>query len=230
MPNLKMLTLIALATLFLASGCTPKKDDEKTEKPSPPEAREVFHVFSFDGAMGSRYMMHFTGSGDQAILYTHGETLPMTHQAAASGAKYQGERLMVWIKGDEVLMEVDGQRVGPCKVSGLQSILSTAWLSGTDFWAVGNEPSWNLIMGRDRVVLLTEMGQKKTVFPGLEEMIFDPQKPYGTYVFINDEKHELEIEILEGRCTDTMSGEPFAVSVRLVLDGQEMLGCGTGLF
>jgi len=40
----------------------------------------------------------------------------------------------------------------------------------------------------------------------------------------------MDIEIIEGRCTDKMSGEPFAVSVRVILEGEEMFGCGTGLF
>jgi uncharacterized membrane protein len=226
---LKFINLLTLISLLLVTGCSQQKEEEKAEAAAP-EIRQVFHVFSFDGAMGNRYMMHFNGADSPSTLFTHNETLDLEPQPAASGAKYQGDRIMVWIKGDDVLMEVDGKRVGPCAVSGLQSVLSKAWLSGADFWAVGNEPSWNLIMGRDRVILLTEMGQKSMEFEGLEKGVFDPREPYGVYKFTDDEQQELKIEILAGLCTDVMSGEPFAVSVRLVLDGEEMIGCGTGLF
>lgn len=223
----KILTITILAGFFATMGCGQKDEEENTPPPAP---REIFHVFSFDGTMGNRYMLHFGKDGSQATLYTHNETLILKHQPAASGAKYQGERIMVWIKGDDVLFEVDGKRIGPCVVSGLQSILAKAWLSGMDFWAVGNEPTWNLSMGKDQVILLTEMGQKRMEFEALGKDIPDPRKPYGLYSFTNKEKHELVVEISEGRCTDIMSGEPFAVSVRLVLDGKELLGCGTGLF
>lgn len=222
----KLISSLTLALLVLTSGCGKKQDEQTT----PPETREVFHVFSYDGPMDSRYMVHFDENQPQAILYTHDETLILQHQPAASGAKYQGERIMVWIKGDEVLMEVDGKRVGPCAVSGLQPILAKAWLSGGTFWATGNEPSWNLVMTDEQIILMTDMGQNKFKFPGLKKGTFDPRNPYGKYNFTNDEKQKLEVEIISGRCTDTMSGEPFALSVRLVLDGQEMLGCGTGLF
>jgi len=227
---LRLWTLLAAAMLLLVLGCGKKAEDTIEKQAPAPETREVFHVFSFDGPMGSRYMMHFLESSGQATLFTHDETLQLTQQPAASGAKYAGERIMVWIKGDEVLMEVDGKRVGPCKVSGLQSILSQAWLSGTNFWAVGNEPSWNLILGGQRVVLLTEMGQKSLEFPGLGKDILNPEQPFGIYNLSNADGQSLTIEILEGRCTDTMSGEPFAVSVLLKWDGKELLGCGTGLF
>lgn len=227
---MRILKLMVLLAMLLVAGCTQKTDEPAAEKSAVQATREILHVFSFDGPLGSRYMMHFMESSTQATLFTHDETLQLESQPAASGAKYAGERIMVWIKGDEVLMEVDGKRVGPCKVSGLQSILSQAWLSGTDFWAVGNEPSWNLIMGTQRVVLLTEMGQKSMEFPGLNHEDLDPRNPFGTYSLANTEDHRLDIEIIKGRCTDIMSGEPFAVSVRLVWNGQEMLGCGTGLF
>ncbi len=225
----KFFIIMTLISLLLVTGCSQQKEEEKPETAAP-EIRQVFHVFSFDGAMGNRYMMHFSESDSPSTLFTHNETLHLEPQPAASGAKYQGDRIMVWIKGDDVLMEVDGKRIGPCTVSGLQSVISKAWLSGADFWAVGNEPSWNLIMGRDRVILFTEMGKKIMEFEGLEKGALDPRKPYGLYSFTNDEQQELKIEILAGLCTDTMSGEPFAVSVRIVLDGEEMIGCGTGLF
>lgn len=230
MRTLKLLSITTLALVIIATGCGQKQDEKQADETTAPETREIFHVFSFDGVMGNRYMMHFNADNSEATLFTRDETLSLLPQPAAFGAKYKGERIMVWIKDDEVMLEVDNKKVGPCKVSGLQHILSKAWLSGGDFWAVGNEPSWNLVMGADRVILLTEMGKTSVVFDGLEKGVFDPRNPYGSYSFTNKENHELVVEVLEGRCTNMMSGEPFALSVKLLLDGKEMSGCGTGLF
>ena len=138
MGMLKTLAILILAGLLLTAGCG-KKEEEK--KAPPPDSPLVFHVFSFDGIRGNRYLLHFDETNSQATLFTRDETLVLKNQPAASGSKYQGERIMVWIKGDEVLLEVDNKRVGPCAVSQLQTILSKAWISGATFWAVGNEPS-----------------------------------------------------------------------------------------
>ncbi len=227
---LQLMTLATLAILILATGCGKKDEKPQEDQTTTNEVRETFHVFSFDGPLAARYMVHFLESSHQAVLFTHDETLILDSQPAASGAKFAGERIMIWINGEEVLMEVDGQRVGPCQASPLQPILAQAWLNGTNFWAVGNEPSWNLIMGQERVVLLTELGQKKLEFSGLDKESLNPETPYGSYFFSHPNGQKLNIEIIKGRCTDSMSGEPMAVSVKLVLDGKEMLGCGTGLY
>lgn len=217
--NFRKILMVALV-LMTTVGC-----GEKTE----PQERSVFHLLSFDGIRGNRYLMHLQGPQEGATLYTQTEVHQMQHVPAASGAKYADERLMVWVKGEEVLFEVDGQRVGPCQISGLQPILAKAWLSGGDFWAVGNEPAWNLVIGAERCILITDLGQTVQEFPGLKTGLLDPRAPEGRFDFESEGK-KLTVEILPGRCTNTMSGEPFAVSVRIVLDEKEMTGCGTGLY
>ena len=193
------------------------------------DTNQVFHILAFDGVQSFRYLMHFQGPGLPATLYTQNEVHILDPVPAASGARYQGERLMVWVKGDDVLFEVDGHKVGPCRVSGLQPILARAWLAGTRFWASGNEPSWNLIIGAERVVLLMDLGETRLEFPGLDTVDLDPRAPFGRHLLRKD-GHTLEIEIRDDLCLDSMSGAPFPAGVSLTLDGQEMRGCGTGLF
>ncbi len=229
----KLIPLLILPMVLCVIGCGGRQEKPQESIPAStwlePAKREIFHVFSFDGIRGNRYLVHFDGPGLGATIFTHDEVRPLALVPSASGSKYADDRLMIWIKGEELIMEVDGKRVGPCKVSGLQSVLAQAWLGGTDFWAVGNEPSWNLVMGRERVVLLTDLGQTKQEFPGLKPGQLDSKSPVGTYVF-GEGSNTLKVEIIDGLCTDIMSGEPFAVSVRITLNQKEITGCGTGLY
>ncbi len=225
------LAAIFILTVFATSGCGNKQENSPTSGPTyvPVGERELFQIFSFDGTMGNRYLAHFEGPEAGMTLYTHDEVRHLKRVEAASGEKFQDDRLMVWLQSEQIIFQVDGKNVGPCHVSGLQPILAKAWISGGDFWAVGNEPSWNLVMGRDRVFLITSQGETKEEFSGLPAKAFNPRDPAGTYVLANKE-HELKVEIIQGLCTNTMSGEPFAVSVRLEIDGKTLTGCGTGLF
>lgn len=218
--------ILLLGTLALAfPACQRESDTQETQ----PEARDTFHVLSFSGPHQVHFLMHFDGGRNGATLFTGTETLRLDPEFTGQGTKYVGERLAVWPQGQDIVLEVDGKRVGPCAVSGLQSILSKAWLSGADFWAVGSEPDWNLVLGGDRVLLLTNLGQDKLEFPPIERGTFDPRHPAGQYTLVQD-GHRLTIEISESLCTNPMSGEPFAASVSLTLDDQPMRGCGTGLF
>ncbi len=219
----KLISIMILTVIFLTQGCGKQQDKQKENVPgNTMEHRakgELFRVFSFDGARGNRYLVHFDGPDLGATIFTHDEVRPLALVPVASGTKYADDRLMIWLKGEDIIMEVDGKRVGPCQVSGLQPILAKAWLSGADFWAVGNEPSWNLVMGRERVIFISDMGQESREFPGLKTGQLDPESPMGTYTFANGE-NQLKIEIVEGLCTNLMSGEPFAVSVRITLDNK----------
>ncbi len=224
--------VLALGGLLVACGGGEQQDRPQpaaSAAETPGDSSRVFHILAFDGVQTFKYLVQFQGAGRPATLFTHDEVHELQPVPSGSGARYQGERLMVWIKGDEVMFSVDGKNVGPCKVSGLQSILGRAWLAGTDFWASGNEPSWNLIIGQERVVLLTDQGETRHEFPGIPASRLDPRHPSGTH-HLEAGGHTLELEILDGLCTDTMSGAPFPASVILHLDGKEMRGCGTGLF
>ncbi len=233
MRNQKLNPLLILTLFLFAFGCgkQQEKPQENASEATLEETAEdeIFHVLSFEGARENRYLVHFHGPDQGATIYTHDEVRILDLVPSETGYKYADDRLMIWLQDDDFIMEVDRKRVGPCQFSGLQPILAQAWFNGTEFWAVGNELSWNLVMGRERVVLMSDRGQTNLEFSGLKEGQLKPRSPMGTYEFENG-TNKLKIEIIEGLCTNTMSGEPFAVSVRITLDDKEMTGCGTGLF
>ncbi len=231
------LLILTLGGLFTACGgkekAEPAPETTTTQNTdnAATETKPVLHILAFDGVQDFHYLVHYRNAEDSAILYTPDEVHTLKPARSASGAKYQGERFMVWTKGqgDIILFEVDGKEVGPCKVSGLQAILEQAWQAGGRFWAAGNEPSWNLVISEEKVLLLTDLGETRQEFPGLAAADLDPYAPAGRHVLKSGD-HTLEIEIQEGLCGDSMSGAPFPASVTLKLDGVEMRGCGTGLF
>ena len=55
-----------------------------------------------------------TGPGE-VVLYLPGRYAVLPQVRAASGVKYEGEGLLLWMKGDEALFEMDGARYTGCQ-------------------------------------------------------------------------------------------------------------------
>ncbi len=166
--------------------------------------------------------------GETAWLFLPGETLSLPHIPAASGAKYGDARTTFWSKGDEASLDSGEQQHRDCRNNRARAIWEHAKLSGVDFRATGNEPGWYLELSAGR----------KTVFVGdygNTRYTFDTPPPLTgqtaritRYELQNDE-HRL-ILLLEGRpCHDDMNGEAFETTVKLVLDGRVLQGCGRAL-
>ena len=99
-----------------------------------------------------------------------------------------------------------------------QRVLADAWRSGVIFLAMGNEPSWTLRAKGDRLALLTPDN------PPLELTLPTPLRP-GTAHFsagVGDE--ELQVRLGPGPWLDTMSGEPFPLSVDITLGDRNLQG------
>jgi putative lipoprotein len=88
--------------------------------------------------------------------------------------------------------------------------------------AVGNEPSWLLEVYPERIVLTTELGQRRTEFPFREPTVAGKTASY--HVFVGTQ--ELLAVFDERPCNDTMSGEAFDKTVAVTFEGATMYGCG----
>ena len=107
------------------------------------------------------------------------------------------------------------------------SIREDAKLRGVDFWATGNEPPWRLEMSPDLILLKTGYENERHEFPPVDPET-EPENRRSTWTTaINDEQLTIEIEGKD--CRDSMSGDPFSATVRVNLNGRELLGCGTAL-
>jgi uncharacterized membrane protein len=102
-----------------------------------------------------------------------------------------------------------------------------AKLRGVAFRAIGQEPGWLLeITNGEEILLVTDYGSNRQSLPYVEPIVYQ-QERRTEYVL---DSHATVVEIRGVRCTDTMSGESFEVSVTLFLDGKELHGCGRALF
>jgi heat shock protein HslJ/uncharacterized membrane protein/uncharacterized lipoprotein YbaY len=162
----------------------------------------------------------FGMDGDTPVLDLDGTVHPLRQEAAASGARYTGEGgLEFWSHGGEATLTLaDGTKLA-CREA--DDIGAGAASAGT-LTARGNEPFW----------LLT-IGPKTLEITGPSpELVFPPT------AFVRDEAdgrprftaqadgRTLIATIDEKLCTDSMSGLPFPVGVRIALDGRTLDGCG----
>lgn len=147
---------------------------------------------------------------------------------AASGAKYEGDGVLLWTHGDEALLEVDDQRFSGCAHNRRSSIWEHAKLGGVSFRAVGNEPGWYLeLRNGESARFVYNYGQNELTLP-LPVPLENPLARQTTYD-AQDDEHRLTIRIMGTSCIDSMSGEQFESSVVVDMNGRTYQGCGRAL-
>lgn len=138
---------------------------------------------------------------------------------AASGAKYEGEQAMLWSKGSEATLQLDGKEHAACR----EQERRHAHTSADAFVAQGNEPGWRLeIRPGDRMELLTDYGKTK-VQTAAPPALADGD---ATVYHARSAKHELSVRIEPAACEDGMSGARYTATVTVRLDGKVLRGCG----
>lgn len=92
-----------------------------------------------------------------------------------------------------------------------------------DFRALGQEPGWRLDLRKGRDLhFVYDYGEGELRLPAPP-----PSRNGNTTVYRAGEgDHRLELTIVAAKCSDVMSGEPFAAEVTVVLDGRRFKGCG----
>ena len=144
-----------------------------------------------------------------------------------SGLERAGDGVVVWTRGEQAGLEVDGEVHADCVRDARRSIWEDAKLRGVDFRAVGNEPGWSLEIDPERIRLVADYGARELSLPRPEPEV-DAEGRRTTYRA--QSRSTSLVVVLEGSgCTDTMSGERFETRVRVVLDGQTYQGCGRPL-
>lgn len=176
-----------------------------------------------------------TGPGELAVWLpgrfaeegTQERYLVLGQVRAASGARYEGDGVVVWTRGaDEALLEVGGQTFTRCTSNPQRAAWEEARRHGVDFRAVGQEPGWHLeIREGERIRFVYAYGEREAVVPAPEPIQADGRTVYRAQT----EAHDLTATITDEPCTDAMSGERFPATVTVTLDGQTYRGCGRPL-
>ncbi len=154
--------------------------------------------------------------------------LALEQSPAASGSRYEGDGVVVWLHGEEAMLEVDGERFSGCRRNSQASIWEHAKLSGVDFRATGNEPGWVLeISERTSIDLSYDYGASR-IQANASEPVDDQRAMRSTWDAIVDGV-TLKLEISAVACTDSMSGAQFESTVVIYLGDRKFQGCGRAL-
>lgn len=63
---------------------------------------------------GERFVVHFTPDRAAEVTVPGGEQIRVDQVSAASGAKYENDRILYWSKGKEAMFEYQGQTFQGC--------------------------------------------------------------------------------------------------------------------
>lgn len=240
MSRLRHAALLALLGPGLA-GCATQAQTPATAAPATPAtpasadgttdfaAVRVGETFLFECSPPDGQAFSFTirtGPGEVALWLPAGfpaRYLVLGQARAASGAKYAGDGVIVWTKADTALLSVDGRTYSDCRLDRARSIRAHAWRGGVDLRAVGNEPGWHLaIRDGERIDFVHDYGQARVSTPAPAPGLDDGATTWSAVT----EAHALQVRVMDQACQDSMSGEPFPLTVTVTLDGRQYRGCG----
>ena len=98
--------------------------------------------------------------------------------------------------------------------------------SGVDFYAIGNEPFWNLEIDRERAISFRIADLPKP-------LIFNARNPRidkdSTYYLVDSATGRLEVTVYNEFCSDGMSDNLYEHRVHVKYKGQTFKGCGVYL-
>jgi len=222
MRRFRPLAILLPCALLTTAACAPGFGPctSRTDVATP--ERGPLHLLAIYGGVDQYYLAEYEPDSPKAILHAPDGAQEMTQQIAASGAKYAGGRYMLWTKGRDIMLEVDGQRVEGCEVSGAQEILERSWAQGYHFRASGNEPGWHLETGPRGTLVTAAYGELVLDFPGIPVESLRAGMP----ILREAGGHVLRLRTTTSPCFNDMSGEPYPMRVEMELDGRTLNGCG----
>ncbi len=166
--------------------------------------------------------------GRTVWLFLPDGAVQLPQVSSASGEKYQGAHVTFWSRGEDAMLTLGESYYVGCRNNRAWAIWEHARLNGVDFRAIGNEPGWQLeIQSGADMVFIADYGKTTHRFTTPEPEIDEPNGR-TTYATRNTE-HQIVVKLEGTACRDSMSGEPFAVSVRVELDDRLYRGCGKAL-
>ena len=185
-------------------------------------------VFVGEHVRFTAYFLH----GAVRIVFSDGQERVLPQVVAASGARYSDGCVTFWNKGDEALVERNGESFTVRVVDLEADPWERARRVGVTLRAIGQEPGWLLeIQENRRVDLLLDYGDTHIASP-VAVMEVDFTKGAVTYrVLPPTSPLRMTVYAVNEACYDPMSGEGFTVSVIVdIFDGEKQYrGCGRWL-
>lgn len=165
------------------------------------------------------------GPGEMAI-WLEDRYLVLSRVRSASGVKYQEGDTVFFSKGEDALLELDGQRHIDCRQVPARVPWEDARRRGVNFRAVGNEPGWHLeIREGQHLLFVGDYGALRVMTPDPGVHRDGAARSYRA----GSEVQELRVDILDEPCTDTMKGGVYPSRVSVRVAGKIYRGCGRDL-
>ena len=208
--------LAALLTVALLVACPLR---EKSVKPvNVPDTIMVF-------GSGDSLAITVHLKGDSLWTFLPGRTVCLPQRPAASGIRFEDRTALFWMKGAEALFQTPGEKPVSLVSRPDLAVWERAKLQGWDFRAVGQEPPWELLIGKGRGILLWQGYERRR----LEWAYVEPEIQQNVGVTRYRPESNVQIELTSAACRDLMSGAGFNTKVSLEIEGKELLGCGQPL-
>jgi putative lipoprotein len=165
------------------------------------------------------------GPGEMAV-WLPDRYLVLSQVRSASGTRYQEGDVEFWSSGDEAMLTVAGQAYRYCALAPHRAPWEDARRRGVDFRAVGNEPAWSLeIRNGDHLLFDGGSGMRRVASPDPGQQLNGQIRTWHAVT----ESADLQVEVEDNVCTDSMSGQKLPSKVTVTLDGHVYSGCGRGL-
>ena len=116
-------------------------------------------------------------------------------------------------------------------VAALLLVLSTACgppeAETTALSAFGNEPFWNVTLSAADGIVYGRLGEADISFPydTPQEAVGDPTIRVFGPVRDSTGRHEIQVQVTYEECPDTMADVIHPMRAKVVVDGEELLGC-----
>lgn len=164
----------------------------------------------FDTAMlcgDTRIRLAF--DGERALMETRRAVHQLAQVRAASGARYEGEGVMVWTQGANAMVEIGGEALPECAV---------VPPAGAGVWtAQGHAPEWSLEVSGGQM-LLDRRGEAP-----LQAVLPDAGIADGGFTY---ETEEMVLRVMPGICRDSETGLPHPERVTVTVGDGQLDGCG----
>jgi putative lipoprotein len=187
-------------------------------------APEIGRTFVFDCGAGVSFAVRF-GPGEMALWAP--PSLGGTYQVlslarSGSSARYAEGDTVFWNKGNLATIEIAGQRFVDCRSTPSKAPWFDAKRLGATFRALGNEPAWYVEIFVDRLVIVTELGTKRTELHYAEPIVEGTRTTYRA----SGDGRQATVVVYRRACADSMSGEGFQAAATVSFENQTLLGCG----
>ena len=214
-----------LIFLLLLSACSSGQTQRGTADTSDfhPDERPLATTLVYD-CNGFDFIAR-VGPGEIA-LWLPDQYLVLSHVRSGSGALYEEGDITFWSKGDEAMLTVGDKIYQNCYLQPQRAPWEDARRRGVDFRAVGNEPGWHLeVKSGQNILFVSAYGMQLA-------MVSDPAEAStgSTHVYSGtSDGRDLQVEIVEQPCVDTMSGAQFTHRVSVTFENTVYEGCGQNL-